>query len=253
MKYISRQFHTVSHEHSGFVILFAVLVTTIVLAMAVGIFSIAYKETLLTSSAKESQYSFFAADSGAECGLFADLKLDAFGTTPAATIDCNGAPRAVTANGTLFVVADTDLAKGCAKVSIDKDAQVDPDGTGPLPIASYTVITSLGYNLSCAAVSSAQTTLNQRLVERRVEVSYPNPVVDQGNGNGGLLGNSGNGLNNLGSGSGSDLLDLGGIGGSKNTGGGTDTGLKTDGGSTSDGSASGGSSSANGISTGGTL
>ena len=157
---------------SGFVILFAVLVSTIVLAMALGIFSIAYKETILTATAKDSDYSFFAADTGAECALYADVKDDAFGAT-GGTPTCDGAPVSNLSGSGSFFTFDISLVKGCVKVSVNKAS--DPSNTPPLS-QHYTSITSLGYNLSCAAVSAAQLSPNLRLVERKLEVIYPNPA-----------------------------------------------------------------------------
>jgi hypothetical protein len=58
---------------SGFAMLFTVLVVSIVLSLAVGISSITFKQSLLSSIAKDSQVAFFTADSGLECGLLWDL------------------------------------------------------------------------------------------------------------------------------------------------------------------------------------
>lgn len=59
---------------SGFVLLFSVLVSGIVLAVGLGIISITLKELLLSNTGKDSQYAFYAADSGLECALYWDLK-----------------------------------------------------------------------------------------------------------------------------------------------------------------------------------
>jgi len=56
----------------GFVILFAVIITSIVLLVSIGISSVIYKETLLSSSSRDGGYAFFAADSGLECPLYWD-------------------------------------------------------------------------------------------------------------------------------------------------------------------------------------
>lgn len=56
----------------GFVLLFSVLVSAVIFFIGVGIFSISFKELLISSLAKESQKSIFAADAGVECGLQAD-------------------------------------------------------------------------------------------------------------------------------------------------------------------------------------
>src|SRR6185436_17824462 len=74
---------------SGFVALFAVLIASMVLLMALGISNIAFKEQVLTAAAKESQYSFFSADTGAECALYCDMK-DTFPDNNTGIVQCNG-------------------------------------------------------------------------------------------------------------------------------------------------------------------
>lgn len=74
----------------GFVILFAVLISAIILLIGVGIFRITVKETILSSAARESMISFFAADGGLECALY-EANVVAFGFLPGAagsSLDC---------------------------------------------------------------------------------------------------------------------------------------------------------------------
>lgn len=56
----------------GFVLAFSLLISSIVLVLAFGIFSILLKQIVLTSSAKDSQIAFYAADAGMECALYWD-------------------------------------------------------------------------------------------------------------------------------------------------------------------------------------
>lgn len=58
----------------GFVMLFAVLISSIVLTIAMGLLQIALKELLLSSTGRESQFGFYAADAGVECALYWDVK-----------------------------------------------------------------------------------------------------------------------------------------------------------------------------------
>jgi Tfp pilus assembly protein PilX len=63
-----------SYTHKrGFVLLFAVLISSILLSIGLGMFSIAYKELLLSTTDRESQVAFYAADTGMECVLYWDL------------------------------------------------------------------------------------------------------------------------------------------------------------------------------------
>jgi len=66
---------------SGFTILFAVLVSSIVLALGLGIVAITMKEVQLSGAGRDSQLAFYAADSGAECAFYWDLKGENFATS----------------------------------------------------------------------------------------------------------------------------------------------------------------------------
>ena len=59
-------------QKRGFVLAFSLLISSIVLALAFGIFNILLKQIVLTGSAKDSQIAFYAADAGAECALYWD-------------------------------------------------------------------------------------------------------------------------------------------------------------------------------------
>jgi len=62
--------------------LFAVLVSSVLLSIGLSIFNLTVKELLLSSSGRESQFSFYAADSGVECVLYWDFKgQDIFATS----------------------------------------------------------------------------------------------------------------------------------------------------------------------------
>jgi hypothetical protein len=65
----------------GFTLLLASLVASLLLGISAGIFSIVFKEITLSSSARESQFAFYAADTGIECALFWDLQGGGFATS----------------------------------------------------------------------------------------------------------------------------------------------------------------------------
>ena len=70
------------HKKSkGFVILIATLLSGLFLILSSFIFSISLKELILSSGGRESQFAFYAADSGIECALYWDLKHDVFATS----------------------------------------------------------------------------------------------------------------------------------------------------------------------------
>lgn len=111
----------------GFTLFYALLVSSLALAIGASIFDITIREIELSTAATQSQYAVYVADSGAECALYWDSKYtngnngttfggslnnggsnSAFATSstdtamvPTSGIICNGvdvAPAAVTAN-----------------------------------------------------------------------------------------------------------------------------------------------------------
>lgn len=75
----------------GFALLIAVILTSVVLALGMALLDVAYKQILLSSGAKNSQYAFYYADSALECALYYDQQQGAFyfGTTYAGPIQCS--------------------------------------------------------------------------------------------------------------------------------------------------------------------
>ena len=67
MDQIIRQIGRNGKAEGGYTLLFAVLVAALVLGVAVFILGISTKQYELSASARDSMYSFFAADSGIEC------------------------------------------------------------------------------------------------------------------------------------------------------------------------------------------
>jgi Tfp pilus assembly protein PilX len=64
--------HVKNSSSRGFTLLIAVIFTSVVLAVALALLDVSYKQITLASSARQSQYAFYAADSGVECALFQD-------------------------------------------------------------------------------------------------------------------------------------------------------------------------------------
>ncbi|MES2216747.1 MAG: hypothetical protein V4481_05655 [Patescibacteria group bacterium] len=56
------------HLKRGYTLLFAVLIASLVLGVAVFILSISRKQYILSATARESLYAMYASDSGIECG-----------------------------------------------------------------------------------------------------------------------------------------------------------------------------------------
>lgn len=84
----------------GFTIFFAMLVAALSLSVGLAIYDLTAREIDLSSTATQSQYALYAADTGSECALYWDSKYNtsnsAFGTStppgsswPASGILCN--------------------------------------------------------------------------------------------------------------------------------------------------------------------
>lgn len=152
-----------ARRKAGFTVLFAVLMSSLLLAIGISIFNIVRKEQILSSAGRESQFAFYAADSGVECALFWDLDDNAFATSSSKFIECNRDTLTDPRNdGNRFRVGGADTssftirfypANSCATVTVTKG-----------PASGDTVIVSEGYN-TCDEN-------DERRVERTLRVSY---------------------------------------------------------------------------------
>lgn len=57
----------------GFTLLFAILISVLVLAVGTSMITIALKQVILSGAGRESQYAFYAANTGVECAVYWDL------------------------------------------------------------------------------------------------------------------------------------------------------------------------------------
>lgn len=61
-------------KEKGFTLLFAVLLAVLVLAVGTSVINIAMKQVILTGIGRESQFAFYAANTGIECALYWDYR-----------------------------------------------------------------------------------------------------------------------------------------------------------------------------------
>lgn len=81
----------------GFTLLIAVVLTSVLLSVGFALLDIAYKQTVLSSTARSSQGAFYSADSAMECALYWDQQHNAFSAATAlSSIRCAGFDIAVT-------------------------------------------------------------------------------------------------------------------------------------------------------------
>lgn len=159
----------------GFTVLLAALVSSIALALGMSIFSLAQKEITLSSLGRDSQLAFYAADTGAECALYWDMRSGSFvTTTPPAKVTCDGQDAAVNAvnNGegaawqstafTFSFESKGAAASGyCSQMTVTK---AKPLGGGA---TASTTIHADGYSVPCGSLLTSS-----RALERSVELTY---------------------------------------------------------------------------------
>ncbi|TSC77702.1 MAG: hypothetical protein G01um101424_325 [Parcubacteria group bacterium Gr01-1014_24] len=138
-------------RNKGFVILFAFTLSSILLAIALGVANIALKEVKFGTSAKDTNNAFLAADTGIEYALFNDKP-------PASSF----VPSPGTKQSWNFVVSGLGGAgASCATVNVEKDNTNPP--------ATTTAIVSKGYNIGDPMTCLSS---NPDRIERELKISY---------------------------------------------------------------------------------
>ena len=156
-------------NNKGYTLLFAVLVSSLVLAIGISILNVSKKEFLLASSARESVTAFYAADTGIECAAYHDDSArDRFSAANFASgVNCAGNHFNITVDssvlGTDVYTYDMNLDNGsCAIVEVIKVI---------FPVIA-TNIRSSGYNMGWNSANSRCENPSPRRVERVLYYSY---------------------------------------------------------------------------------
>jgi len=183
MKIINNKQKTINNEPDfssavsssrGFTLIIAILVSSLMLAIGFSLANFAVKQIIISSTGRESQFAFYAADTGIECAFYWDFKYgadSAFATSsasnpPTSNIHCNNqdiaaSPWTISADATK---ATTTFAFNflpepyCVVVAIAKSGET-------------TTVESRGYNVGTVS-GSACTSSNPRRVERAIRVRY---------------------------------------------------------------------------------
>ncbi len=155
------------NENRGIALLFSIMLSAIFLSIVVGVLDIATKELTFSSSGRDTNNAFFAADSGIECALYNDKSsINSFVGTSEANFMCFGESINLINNFPDFNFVIPLMGsdnQSCAKISIVKE--LDPNDP---TIVLSTKIISKGYNVGDIDCNS--TNLNR--VERVIEVNY---------------------------------------------------------------------------------
>jgi Tfp pilus assembly protein PilX len=168
-------------KNRGITLFIAVVVMGILLFISFAVVNIAVKSSLFSSSGRDSQYAFYAADAGAECAFYWDSKFDAFATSTsggagdALTFTCAGSPD----------INSGQAIAGTSTISLIGGTVANPTSTfgfvmnqGSNPVNSCAVVTVRKYysgsNLMTRVESRGYNTCNSSLrrLERGIEVTY---------------------------------------------------------------------------------
>lgn len=142
--------------NKGFTLFIAIIITGTVLLIAAGITGLSVKESLISGTGRESQYAFYAADTGMECALYWDVQnpsgVSAFATSSASQITCSNQNMIVGGSQISTLTFTLSPQPYCVVVTVTKENN------------GSTRIESRGLN-TCD-------TSNPRRVERAVRASY---------------------------------------------------------------------------------
>ena len=147
--------------------LFTVLIVSLILSIAIGISNVTLKQTVLSSLAKDSQISFYQADTAVECGMYYDTKNPQVfppGIGPgdvSGPLFCGDAQFAINNSQSrtdylVFNQVVSDQTKPCATIVFDKE-------TGLISGSNQSIVSGRGYNV-CGSTP--------RQVERALQVVY---------------------------------------------------------------------------------
>ncbi len=147
----------------GITLLVSIILTSVVLSVALALLDISYKQILLASSARQSQYALYNADSVLECALYWDQQQDAFNFTASSYltsgITCNNLASAIIPNSSISAnTRTTTFSVPCTSSGTQGVVTVYKTS------AAATTIFSTGFS-TCTAT-------DPRRIERGLTVTY---------------------------------------------------------------------------------
>lgn len=159
----------------GFAMLFTIVIVSAISVITAGLTNAIYKQTVLSSLAKDSQIAFYEADTASDCALYAEFvvnhtKPELFiNSGPGLPWSCAGNDLIIKAkkndpNGNYDITPTPDVINEggpCFKIEVTKkDGGLNEEGNHVTEV----VIKARGYNLCDPS--------NPRTVEREIEADY---------------------------------------------------------------------------------
>ncbi len=159
------------HKTKGFVLLYAVLLSSVILTIGLAILDIVILQQNLAGTQRDSALAFYSADTALECVLYWDYKQNDFDKSPGnngKNVSCDGVQASLVSesadpgkNSPWVYVMRVDFLDGrCANVAVTKT-------WGPGNTLLRTEIESRGYNTSCPSAGTVP-----RRLERGVRITY---------------------------------------------------------------------------------
>ncbi len=65
-------------SNAGFALLFSILLASFLISLGISIFSVSLKEIQITTSERDSEDAYYAADSARECAIYSDIRSGLF-------------------------------------------------------------------------------------------------------------------------------------------------------------------------------
>ena len=161
-------------NNKGYTLLFAVLVSALVLSVGISILNIGKKEFLLASSARESVTAFYAADTGIECAAFYDSDPQ----NQFVNVNYPGGFSANSINCGILTVDSYMIQSGAGQDTFTFDMKLENNSCAIVEVikitwpVNTTNIRSSGYNMGWNDGTKRCTTPSPRRVERVLYYSY---------------------------------------------------------------------------------
>jgi Tfp pilus assembly protein PilX len=154
----------------GFTLITAVILSSVVLSLGIALLDVSYKQSILASSAKNSQYAFFAADSAMECALYYDQQQTGSGfdytALPSNTISCSNVSINLTSSPNSTV---QDVPSQTRTTTFD--IPCSPAGSAPRAHVIVTKTSAAITNIYVTGYSSCVAT-DPRRIERGLTINY---------------------------------------------------------------------------------
>ena len=152
---------------------FAVLVSSLALAIGLAMYDLVVRELQLSSTTEQSQYAIYAADTAVECALYWDFHYNTINSIFATSSDDSAA-----ASATGAICEGSDITTG-RQLAVTPTSGIT---TTTLQIGAYYAILSVvkSQNISTGAINTTiysrgfntNSTTSPNAVERELQVSY---------------------------------------------------------------------------------